>query len=38
MTERKYYCLNCDIKMQCIQANLVSDVEICLKDDGDFDD
>ena len=33
MTERKYYCLNCECKMDCIVANLYSDEEICLKSD-----
>ena len=37
MTERKYYCLNCDMKMSCIVANLKSDEEICLKVDGDLE-
>jgi hypothetical protein len=35
MAERKYYCLNCEWKMDCIVANLHSDEAICLKNDGD---
>ena len=35
MAERKYYCLNCECKMDCIIANLKADEEICLKRDGD---
>ena len=34
----KYYCLNCECKMQCIVANLHSDTEICLKRESDVDD
>ena len=30
---KKYYCLNCDAKMSCIHANLISEVEVCLKED-----
>ena len=37
MTERKYYCLNCECKMDCIVLNLHSDIEICLKRDGDVE-
>jgi hypothetical protein len=35
MAERKYYCLNCEWKMECIAANLHADEAICLKNDGD---
>lgn len=35
MAERKYYCLNCECKMDCIVSNLYSDAEICLKRDSD---
>ncbi len=40
MSEKKYYCLNCEEKMPCIVANLGSDEEVCLKEKeyGDVDD
>lgn len=38
MTEKQHYCLNCNIKMECIIANLKSDIEICLKEEGVLDD
>lgn len=37
MAERKYYCLNCECKMDCIVLNLHSDTEICLKMDSDVE-
>ena len=33
MAERKYYCLNCECKMDCIIANLKANEEVfCLKE------
>lgn len=32
MTEKKYRCLHCKRKMDCIVANLKHNEEICLKD------
>ena len=38
MTERKYYCLDCDVKMHCIAANLASDKMLCLKEEIEEDE
>lgn len=37
MNEKTYYCVDCDIKMHCIAANLASPEMLCLKEEVEKD-